>query len=100
MIGCITLKSAHLFRGNPIASMFQLRFRAVIERQEWDVPTWQCMEYDEFDNPATTYFVWRDEDDAVSDSPEPCSGKWPCLQPRPPASSTGMLRKTGKSRKR
>ena len=34
-------------------------------RQEWDVPTWQNMEYDEFDNPATTYFVWRDEDRAV-----------------------------------
>lgn len=65
MIGCVTLKSAHLFRGNPIASMFQLRFRAVIERQEWDVPTWQNMEYDEFDNPATTYFVWRDKHDAV-----------------------------------
>jgi len=65
MISCITFKSAHLFRGNPIASMFELRFRAVIERQEWDVPTWQRMEYDEFDNPATTYFVWRDEDDAV-----------------------------------
>ncbi len=65
MISCITLKTAHLFRGNPIASMFQLRFRAVIERQEWDVPTWQNMEYDEFDNPATTYFVWRDQDDAV-----------------------------------
>lgn len=65
MIGCITFKSAYLFRGNPIASMFELRFRAVIERQEWDVPTWQRMEYDEFDNPATTYFVWRDDDDVV-----------------------------------
>lgn len=65
MIGCITFQSAHQFRGNPIASMFKLRFRAVIERQEWNVPTWQNMEYDEFDNPATTYFVWRDEDGAV-----------------------------------
>jgi N-acyl-L-homoserine lactone synthetase len=65
MIGCITIKSAHLFRGNPLASMFELRFRAVIERQEWNMPTWQRMEYDEFDNPATTYFVWRDEQDAV-----------------------------------
>jgi hypothetical protein len=34
MIGCITFKTAHRFRGNPIASMLQLRFRAVIERQE------------------------------------------------------------------
>jgi acyl homoserine lactone synthase len=65
MIGCITIKSAHLFRGNPLASMFELRFRAVIERQEWNMPTWQRMEYDEFDNPATTYFVWRDEHDDV-----------------------------------
>jgi len=65
MIGCVTVKTSHLFRGNPIASMFELRFRAVIERQKWDVPTWQSMEYDEFDNPATTYFVWRDEDDSV-----------------------------------
>jgi len=30
--------------------MFELRFRAVIERQEWNVPSWQNMEYDEFDN--------------------------------------------------
>jgi len=65
MISCITLKTAHLFRGNPIASMFGLRFRAVIERQAWDMPTWQRMEYDEFDNPSTTYFVWRDENDDV-----------------------------------
>ena len=65
MISCITFKTAHLFRGNPIASMFELRFRAVIERQSWDMPSWQKMEYDEFDNPSTTYFVWRDEDDAV-----------------------------------
>jgi N-acyl-L-homoserine lactone synthetase len=65
MISCITFKSAHLFRGNPIASMFELRFRAVIERQDWDMPTWQKMEYDEFDNPSTTYFLWRDEDDVV-----------------------------------
>jgi N-acyl-L-homoserine lactone synthetase len=65
MISCVTIKTAHLFRGNPIASMFELRFRAVIERQNWDVPNWQSMEYDDFDNPATTYFVWRDEEDVV-----------------------------------
>jgi acyl homoserine lactone synthase len=65
MISCVTIKTAHLFRGNPIASMFELRFRSVIERQNWDVPNWQNMEYDDFDNPATTYFVWRDEEAAV-----------------------------------
>jgi acyl homoserine lactone synthase len=65
MIGCVTLKTVHHFRKNPLASMFELRFRAVIERQDWNMPTWQGMEYDEFDNPATTYFVWRDADDVV-----------------------------------
>jgi acyl homoserine lactone synthase len=65
MIGCISIKTAHQFRGNPIASMFELRYRAVIKRQEWDVPNWQQMEYDEFDNPSTTYFVWRDPADVV-----------------------------------
>jgi acyl homoserine lactone synthase len=65
MISCVTMQTAHLFRGNPLASMFELRFRAVIERQEWNVPTWKQMEYDDFDNPATTYFVWRDESDRV-----------------------------------
>ena len=65
MINCVTIKTAHLFSGNPIASMFALRFHSVIERQNWDVPNWQQMEYDDFDNPATTYFVWRDERDIV-----------------------------------
>ena len=57
--------------------MFELRFRAVIERQDWDMPTWQRMEYDEFDNPATTYFVWRDEDDVVRG----CSRLYPTDRP-------------------
>jgi len=65
MISCVTIKTAHLFPGNPIASMFELRFRSVIERQKWDVPSWNRMEYDDFDNPATTYFVWRDADGEV-----------------------------------
>jgi N-acyl-L-homoserine lactone synthetase len=77
MISCITLKTAHHFRGNPLASMFELRFRAVIERQDWNMPTWQRMEYDEFDNPATTYFVWRDEDDVVRG----CSRLYPTDRP-------------------
>jgi N-acyl-L-homoserine lactone synthetase len=77
MISCITLKTAHHFRGNPLASMFELRFRAVIERQEWNMPTWKRMEYDEFDNPATTYFVWRDEDDVVRG----CSRLYPTDRP-------------------
>lgn len=65
MISCVTFKTAHSFRGNPLASMFELRYRSVIERQHWDVPSWNRMEYDAYDNPATTYFVWRDDQDEV-----------------------------------
>lgn len=60
MIDCVTLKSCHQFPSNPLASMARLRYRSVIERQSWDVPTWDGMEYDSYDNPATTYFLWRD----------------------------------------
>lgn len=62
MISCVTLKTNHLFHGNIIASMFRLRYRCVIERQAWEVPHWDGMEYDIYDNVATTYFVWCDEE--------------------------------------
>lgn len=61
MINCVTVKTNHIFPGNQLASMFRLRYRSVIERQSWQVPTWEDMEYDEFDNLATTYFIWCDE---------------------------------------
>lgn len=65
MIDCVTVKTNHLFPGNAIASMFRLRYRSVIERQAWDVPTWEDMEYDNYDNLATTYFVWRGQNNEV-----------------------------------
>ncbi|MEZ8132040.1 acyl-homoserine-lactone synthase [Enterovibrio norvegicus] len=59
-IECITVSTLHNFRGNPLAEQFQLRYRSLIERQSWDVPYVNCMEYDQYDNPATVYFVWRE----------------------------------------
>ncbi|MBU2895561.1 acyl-homoserine-lactone synthase [Vibrio hepatarius] len=61
-IECITVSTLHNFRGNPLADQFQLRYRSVIERQSWDVPYINCMEYDQYDNPATIYFVWRENE--------------------------------------
>lgn len=60
-IECVTLGTSHLFPGNPIAEQHQLRHRTIIQRQKWDVPEYSGMEYDEYDNPATTYLIWRDE---------------------------------------
>ncbi len=65
MIDCFNIRNCHLFPGNVLASQFQLRYRSNIERQAWDVPFWEELEYDTYDNPATTYFTWRDENDVV-----------------------------------
>lgn len=59
MIDCVTIPTAHLF-GDAIASQFRLRYRIFIERCGWQLSSWQGMEFDQFDTPATTYFIWRD----------------------------------------
>jgi N-acyl-L-homoserine lactone synthetase len=59
MIECVTLETNHLFQGNPIAAQHKLRHRLIIQRQNWEIPQIRDMEYDAYDNPATTYLVWR-----------------------------------------
>lgn len=59
-IECVTLETVHRFSGNPIAEQHRLRYRTIIQRQEWGVPRIRNMEYDQYDNPATTYLTWRD----------------------------------------
>jgi N-acyl-L-homoserine lactone synthetase len=60
-IECVTIATNHLFAGNPIAAQHRLRYRTIIKRQNWSVPQYEHMEYDQFDNPATTYLIWRDD---------------------------------------
>lgn len=45
--------------------MYRLRYDSVIDRQGWDLPVYENMESDAYDNPATRYFVWCDEDEEV-----------------------------------
>ncbi|MFC1672833.1 acyl-homoserine-lactone synthase [Pseudomonadota bacterium] len=52
--------TAH-FYGDALASQFRLRQRVFIDRQDYQVNSWKGMEFDQFDTPATQYFVWRDE---------------------------------------
>lgn len=59
MIECVTIKNNHLFEGNPLYGQHQLRFRSIVERQKWDVPTVDDAEYDSYDNPATCYLIKR-----------------------------------------
>jgi len=60
MIDCLNITNAHIF-GDAMASQHRLRHRAFIDRQDYQVPSWQGMEYDQFDTPAAHYMVWRDQ---------------------------------------
>ncbi len=59
-VECVTLATNHLFAGNALAAQHRLRYQAIIKRQGWDVPEYEEMEYDQYDNPASTYLIWRD----------------------------------------
>lgn len=65
MIECVNIRNNHLFLENPLASQHELRFRSIILRQGWEVPSYQKLEYDAYDNPAATYLVWRDYNKVV-----------------------------------
>ncbi|MEM6604079.1 MAG: acyl-homoserine-lactone synthase, partial [Pseudomonadota bacterium] len=71
-IECVTLDTNHLFPENPIAGQHRLRYDSIIQRQSWPMPTYKNMEYDQYDNPATTYLIWRDEDFIVRGSCRLC----------------------------
>jgi acyl homoserine lactone synthase len=59
-IECVTVETNHKFVGNPIMEQHKLRYRSIIQRQGWGVPSIRDMEYDQYDNPAATYLVWRE----------------------------------------
>ncbi|HZV20349.1 MAG TPA: acyl-homoserine-lactone synthase [Hyphomicrobiales bacterium] len=60
MIDCVSISTNHLFPGNPIYEQHRLRHECIVQRQAWKVPTIHNMEYDQYDNPAAYYLVWRD----------------------------------------
>ncbi len=62
MIKAITLENAHL-SGGVLPSLFRLRKKMFVDLQGWEIPTFNGMEYDAYDNPATTYLVYTDEND-------------------------------------
>ena len=60
MIDCVSISTSHLFAGNPIYEQHRLRHECIVQRQGWKVPVIRNMEYDQYDNPAAYYLVWRD----------------------------------------
>jgi N-acyl-L-homoserine lactone synthetase len=61
MISCISCENVHSF-GPAFHSQFQLRYRAFIERQDYDVRIYKGMEYDQYDTPASHYLVYHTPD--------------------------------------
>jgi acyl homoserine lactone synthase len=59
-VDIVTWGNAHLF-GDALAQSYQVRHRAFIEKQNWDVPHCFGMEYDTYDTPAAVYLLARNE---------------------------------------
>ena len=64
MIDAITFETAHLL-GDALPSMYRFRHRVFVERQKYDVPNHNGMEWDQFDTPVAVYLLWRDDERQV-----------------------------------
>jgi len=59
MIEAMNFETAH-FAGDALPAMFRLRYQVFIERERYEVPSYNGMEWDQFDNPAAHYLLRRD----------------------------------------
>jgi len=64
MIIGFTQVSAYQYQ-DILGSTHKLRHKCFIGRMGWDIPQWNGMEYDQFDNLSTVYLVWRDDTNVV-----------------------------------
>ncbi|MGB4058036.1 MAG: acyl-homoserine-lactone synthase [Alphaproteobacteria bacterium] len=51
--------------GHLLVGQFKLRYKEFIQRQDYEVKTFDGMEYDQYDTPAATYLVYEEEDGSV-----------------------------------
>jgi acyl homoserine lactone synthase len=94
VLHAINIENAHEF-GSVLPQLHRLRYRQFKERQSYDVPVYNGMEYDQYDTLATVYLVWLDEGNAVrgcsrlnpTDRPYMLRELWPQLADRPLPSS-------------
>lgn len=60
MIDCVSIATNHHFSGNPLLGQHQLRYREVIQKEKWgNIYTVDGMEFDQYDNLATEYYIAR-----------------------------------------
>ncbi len=77
MIEYVSLKDLHSFDYNPIIGQHILRYDAITKRQGWDILSYEGMEFDQYDNPAAKYLVYKDENQQV----RACSRLYPTSLP-------------------
>ncbi len=61
MISCISCENVDEF-GKAFHSQFRLRYEEFIERQDYKVPVYDGMEFDQYDTPASRYLVYHTEE--------------------------------------
>lgn len=95
-----SIASAHLFQ-DALASQARLRFEVFVRRRGLDHASWEGLEFDEFDTPAATYLVWRDDDRIVrgrllpTSRPYMMQSYWPHLvEEGEPPSAPGLFEVT------
>lgn len=60
MIDCVSIATTHNFPENLLAEQHRLRYREVIQKENWgDVYICDGMEFDRYDNLATEYYIAR-----------------------------------------
>lgn len=77
MIEYATLSNISSFQDNPIIGQHQLRYEAITKRQGWDILSHDGMEFDQYDNPAAKYLVYKDDNGKVTG----CSRFYPTSLP-------------------
>ena len=66
MIDCVSIATSHHFPENLLAAQHKLRYREVIQKENWgDVYIVDGMEFDRYDNLATEYFIARDSENRI-----------------------------------
>lgn len=68
MIDFVSLSTVQNFQFNPIEDQHKLRYESIKKRQDWDVPSYEELEFDQYDNPAAKYLVYRDENSIAQGS--------------------------------
>jgi acyl homoserine lactone synthase len=84
MIEALNIETAHRYN-DTLPMLLKCRYNEFILRQKYAVPSYNKMEYDQYDTPAAVYFAWKDEEGGIkagmrihpTDRPYMIKDMWP-----------------------